>query len=315
MLHALDIVRSGMPSARQHRLPQRRHVRPAADARGRRDARARRRRRDPRPHRLERGFAEFLAHPRGRARRVRRGGVERRRSASRSRTRRAAASTSCSAAWRSREGDEIVTTDNEHAGPARAARRARAPLRRQSCASPRCCSGGDAARRRQRADRPAHALVALSHVLWANGRVLPLRAIADAAHAAGVPVLVRRRPERRRDRRRSGRARGRRVRRPRPEVAVRAERRRASCGSRRASRIASRSPRRATTRATSASEGAPFWPGARRHDGASLTTGALAGAHRRRRVPARARRLERGRGADGRRARALRRAAARRCPA
>ena len=55
------------------RLPQRRHVGPAADARRRCDARPRRRRRGARPHRLG-GLRRVPAHPRGRARGVRRGG-------------------------------------------------------------------------------------------------------------------------------------------------------------------------------------------------------------------------------------------------
>jgi L-cysteine/cystine lyase len=86
-------------------------------------------------------------------------------------------------------GDEIVTTDNEHPGLLE-------PL-------------GALGRRYGVEVRVAEALhnpdpldaiialigprtraVAISHVLWANGRILPLREIADAAHAAGAPLLI-----------------------------------------------------------------------------------------------------------------------------
>ena len=86
-------------------------------------------------------------------------------------------------------GDEIVTTDNEHAGLleplAALARRYGITVR--------------VAEALQSADPldaitsligPRTKLVALSHVLWANGRILPLRAISEAAHAVGAPVLV-----------------------------------------------------------------------------------------------------------------------------
>ena len=90
MLHALDTVRSGMPSARRAvylnagtwgPLPTR-----AADA-----LRARVDDVETRGRIGSAGYDEFHAHPRGGARRVRRGRLERRRSGSRSRTRRAAA--------------------------------------------------------------------------------------------------------------------------------------------------------------------------------------------------------------------------------
>jgi dTDP-4-amino-4,6-dideoxygalactose transaminase len=37
---------------------------------------------------------------------------------------------------------------------------------------------------------PRTRAVAISHALWANGRVLPLREIADAARTAGAPLLI-----------------------------------------------------------------------------------------------------------------------------
>ena len=37
---------------------------------------------------------------------------------------------------------------------------------------------------------PTTRMVAVSHVLWTTGRILPLAEIADAAHAAGALLLV-----------------------------------------------------------------------------------------------------------------------------
>src|SRR4029079_9352145 len=37
---------------------------------------------------------------------------------------------------------------------------------------------------------PTTRMVALSHVLWTTGRVLPMAEISEAAHAAGALVLV-----------------------------------------------------------------------------------------------------------------------------
>ena len=86
-------------------------------------------------------------------------------------------------------GDEVVTTDNEHAGllePLGA-------LRRRFGIEVRVAEvlqGADALDAVTSLIGPRTKLVALSHVLWANGRVLPLRPISDAAHAAGAAVLV-----------------------------------------------------------------------------------------------------------------------------
>src|SRR4029077_11919964 len=86
-------------------------------------------------------------------------------------------------------GDEVVTTDNEHAGllePLAALARRYGVVVRVA----------EALHRSDPLDAiasqigPRTRLVALSHVLWANGRVLPMRAISEAAHAAGAPLLV-----------------------------------------------------------------------------------------------------------------------------
>ncbi len=84
------------------------------------------------------------------------------------------------------EGDEIVTTDNEHAGllePLGALTRRYGVVVRVA----EVLHGGDPLAAVAALIGPRTRVVALSHVLWANGRVLPLRAIADAAHAAGAP--------------------------------------------------------------------------------------------------------------------------------
>jgi L-cysteine/cystine lyase len=173
------------------------------------------------------------------------------------------------------QGDEIVTTDNEHAGLLEPL----AALGRRYGVEVRVAEallGADPLDAVASLIGPRTRLVALSHVLWANGRVLPLREIATAAHAAGAPVLV------------DGAQGAGAIDVDPDELGVDAyagpgqkwlcgpngvgflwladgfeERFELSAGS-----YYSRDFR---------SEGAPFWPGARRHDGASLSTGALAG--------------------------------------
>ena len=98
-------------------------------------------------------------------------------------------STSCWAASRSRPGDEIVTTDNEHAGllePLAALTRRYGVVVRVAEA----LQSADPLDAIAAQIGPRTKVVALSHVLWANGRILPLREIAEAAHAAGAPLLV-----------------------------------------------------------------------------------------------------------------------------
>ena len=161
---------------------------------------------------------------------------------------------------------------------------------------------------------PRTKLVALSHVLWANGRVLPMRAISDAAHAVGAPVLA------------DG-AQGAGAIDVDPAAlgvdAYAGPGQKWLCGPNGVGflwvaegfedsfEVAAPSYYTRDFR----SEGQPFWPGARRHDGASLTTGGARRARRGGVVPARARGLVGGRRADGRRARALRRSCCRRCRA
>jgi L-cysteine/cystine lyase len=86
-------------------------------------------------------------------------------------------------------GDEIVTTDNEHAGllePLAALTRRYGFVVRVAAA----LQGSDPLDAITALIGPRTKLVALSHVLWANGRILPLREISEAAHAVGAPVLV-----------------------------------------------------------------------------------------------------------------------------
>jgi L-cysteine/cystine lyase len=173
------------------------------------------------------------------------------------------------------EGDEIVTTDNEHPGllePFGALQRRYGIAVRVA----EVLAGGDALAAISAQIGPRTRLVALSHVLWANGRVLPLREIAVAAHAAGVPVLV------------DG-AQGAGAIDVDPAAlgvdAYAGPGQKWLCGSNGVGflwvaegfedrfEVASPSYYNRDFR----SEGAPFWPGARRHDGASLTTAALAG--------------------------------------
>ena len=173
------------------------------------------------------------------------------------------------------EGDEIITTDNEHAGllePLGALQRRYGVAVRVA----EVLAGGDALAAISALIGPRTRLVALSHVLWANGRILPLRQISEAAHAAGVPVLV--------DGAQSAGA---------IDVdpaalgvdAYAGPGQKWLCGPNGVGflwvaegfedRFEVAAPSYYTRDFRSA--GAPFWPGARRHDGASLTTAALAG--------------------------------------
>jgi len=123
---------------------------------------------------------------------------------------------------------------------------------------------------------PRTRLVALSHVLWANGRILPLRAISEAAHAAGAPLLV------------DG-AQGVGAVDVDPVAlgvdAYAGTGQKWLCGPNGVGFLwlADGFEERFEVAAPSyytrdfRSEGAPFWPGARRHDGASLATAGLAG--------------------------------------
>jgi L-cysteine/cystine lyase len=173
------------------------------------------------------------------------------------------------------EGDEIVTTDNEHAGllePLGALQRRYGIQVRVA----EVLRGGDALAAVTSLIGPRTRMVALSHVLWGNGRVLPLREISEAAHAAGVPVLV------------DG-AQGVGAIDVDPVAlgvdAYAGTGQKWLCGPNGVGFlwVAEGFEERFEVAAPSyysrdfRSEGAPFWPGARRHDGASLSTGALAG--------------------------------------
>ena len=274
MLHALEIVRSGMPSARNSvylnagtwgPLPTR-----AADA-----MRARIDEVETRGRIGSAGYAEFQ--------RIRDGARAAIAEAVSSDPERIALTHSTSGGINLvlggldfAAGDEIITTDNEHAGllePLAALVRRHGVVVRVAEA----LHGSDPLDAVASLIGPRTRLVALSHVLWANGRILPLREIAEAAHAVGSAGAGRTAP----------RAWARSTSTP-PRWASTPTRGRArngsadrtasaSCGWPTASRSASRSPPRAITRATSAARAQPFWPGARRHDGASLSTAGFAG--------------------------------------
>ncbi len=83
-------------------------------------------------------------------------------------------------AWR--EGDEVVTTTEEHPGLA-------GPLHELGVRFGVQVRAVDAGRLGE-AIGPATRLVAISHVLWTTGRVMPLPEIAAAAHAVGALLLV-----------------------------------------------------------------------------------------------------------------------------
>ncbi len=79
-------------------------------------------------------------------------------------------------------GDEIVTTTEEHPGvlgPLDELRVRHGAVIRFVAADDLIAAIG-----------PTTRMVAISHVLWTTGRILPLAEIADAAHAAGALVLV-----------------------------------------------------------------------------------------------------------------------------
>ena len=173
------------------------------------------------------------------------------------------------------QGDEIVTTDNEHAGLLEPL----AALTRRYGVELRVA---EALRNADPLDAiasligPRTRVVALSHVLWANGRVLPMREISEAAHAAGAVVLA------------DG-AQGAGALDVDPAAlgvdAYGGPGQKWLCGPNGAGFlwVAEGFEERFEVAAPSyytrdfKSEGAPFWPGARRHDGASLSIGALAG--------------------------------------
>jgi len=172
-------------------------------------------------------------------------------------------------------GDEIVTTDNEHPGLLEPL----AALTRRSGVVVRVAEalqGSDPLDAIASQIGSRTRLVALSHVLWANGRILPLRAISEAAHAAGAPLLV------------DG-AQGVGAVDVDPVAlgvdAYAGTGQKWLCGPNGVGFLwlADGFEERFEVAAPSyytrdfRSEGAPFWPGARRHDGASLATAGLAG--------------------------------------
>ena len=187
MLHALEIVRSGMPSARQAAylnagtwgpLPTR-----AADA-----MRARVHDVETRGRIGSSGYEEF-----GRIRDAARAAFA---ESLTSEPERIALTHSSSGGLNLvlggmsfAPGDEIVTTDNEHPGLleplAALARRYGIELRvAEALHNPQPLGAITAL------IGPRTRAVAISHVLWANGRVLPLREISEAAHAAGAALLI-----------------------------------------------------------------------------------------------------------------------------
>jgi L-cysteine/cystine lyase len=173
------------------------------------------------------------------------------------------------------DGDEVVTTDNEHPGllePLAALERRHGVVVRVA----EVLHGGDALAAVSALIGPRTRVVALSHVLWANGRVLPLREISAAAHAAGAIVIVD-----------GAQATG------AIDVdpvalgvdAYAGPGQKWLCGPNGVGFlwVAAGFEERFEAAAPSyysrdyRSEGMPFWPGARRHDGASLTSAGLTG--------------------------------------
>jgi selenocysteine lyase/cysteine desulfurase len=187
MLHAIETVRSGMPSARQSvylnagtwgPLPTR-----AADA-----MRARVERVESRGRIGSAGYEEFQA--------IRDAARSAFAESLGSDPARIALTHSTSGAMNLvlgglafAPGEEIVTTDNEHAGLLEPL----AALGRRYGVDVRVA---EALRNSDPLDAiasligPRTRVVALSHVLWANGRVLPMREISEAAHAVGASVLA-----------------------------------------------------------------------------------------------------------------------------
>jgi L-cysteine/cystine lyase len=85
-------------------------------------------------------------------------------------------------------GDEVITTDAEHPGittPLAILARRRGVVVRVAPVGE-----GDAAEAVERLLTDRTRLVALSHVLWTSGAVLPVAAIAQRAHDAGALVLI-----------------------------------------------------------------------------------------------------------------------------
>jgi selenocysteine lyase/cysteine desulfurase len=81
-------------------------------------------------------------------------------------------------------GDEVVTSTHEHPGllsPLEAVARAKGIVIRKV---------EPTLEHMQNALTSKTKLIAISHVLWTNGHVMPVRDIASAAHAAGVHVLL-----------------------------------------------------------------------------------------------------------------------------
>ena len=86
-------------------------------------------------------------------------------------------------------GDEIVITDNEHPGLLEPL----VELARRRAVVVRVCEtlrAADALASLTAAIGPRTKLVAVSHVLWASGRILPIAELAVATHAAGAQLLV-----------------------------------------------------------------------------------------------------------------------------
>ncbi len=86
-------------------------------------------------------------------------------------------------------GDEVVISDNEHPGllePLYELERRRGIVIRIS----ETLRATDALASLTGAIGPRTRLVAVSHVLWASGRILPIRELAVATHAAGAQLLV-----------------------------------------------------------------------------------------------------------------------------
>jgi L-cysteine/cystine lyase len=95
-----------------------------------------------------------------------------------------------------RPGDEVVTTDSEHPGLLGGLRAAGVQLREAPVSQ---APASDAIDLIEREITPATKLVALSHVLWTTGQVIPVERLAgrdvpllvDGAQAAGaIPVAV-----------------------------------------------------------------------------------------------------------------------------
>jgi L-cysteine/cystine lyase len=86
-------------------------------------------------------------------------------------------------------GDEVVTTDNEHPGldePLAALERRRGVVVKRAAVR----EGADAMAAFEAQVSPRTKLLAVSHVLWATGRILPLRELVELAHDRGALVLV-----------------------------------------------------------------------------------------------------------------------------